>query len=150
MSRQNALILALLVSLSINLLIAGFVLGRSGGGPRPEPPPMGWVARELDKETRTMVRKRMREQLPVIRPLRQEMGRAMADVRKAVVARDYDAQALAEALARVRELSDRYQTFMHENLVEISQDLPRDQRIAISRAILERDGKAKMPGPPGR
>ena len=139
MTRQNALLVALLVSVAINLLIAGVVLGRLGA-PHREPPPAAWAARELGPETRGLVRERMREQLPQVRPLRREMGEAQRAVRAAVTAEDFDPEALRAALARLREAGNRYEQFIHENLADLAASLSPQERGALVRAALERRG----------
>jgi uncharacterized membrane protein len=147
MNKQHVLILALLVSLAVNLLIAGMVLGRLGG-PRHGPPPMEWAGREMDPQTRTEVRRRLREQQDVFRPMRRDMVAASAAVREALAAEAYDPQVLAAALAEMREVTGRYQQLMHENLVAISADLPREQRLALGQAALQRPENAQLPRRP--
>jgi uncharacterized membrane protein len=69
-------------------------------------------------------------------------------VRRAVAAEDYDPQALALALEQSREVTERYQALIHKNLVEVSTELPREERIALARAALQRGQNTKMPPRP--
>lgn len=147
MTRQNALLTALLISVAINLVIAGVVLGRLGA-PRGEPPPAAWAARELGPETRRLVRERMRGQLPEVRPLRREMREARQAVRAAVTVEDFDPAALRASLARLRDAGNRYEQFIHENLADIAASLTREEREALVRAALER--RAERPRPQRR
>ncbi|EAQ96730.1 periplasmic heavy metal sensor [Congregibacter litoralis] len=146
MKKSNLVVIALLLSVATNLLIAGFFIGKTRGPV--EPPPMAWMAEEMAPETRRMVRRQMREQFPQVRPLREEMRRAQGAVREAVSAEDFDPEALASALERSREVSARYQALIHKNLIDISADLPREQRMALARAALERGQRAKRPHRP--
>jgi uncharacterized membrane protein len=147
MNRHSLILAGLLMSLAVNLLIAGFFIGNHRGA-RPEPPPMAWATEQLSPETQRRLRGQMRAQLSEVRPLREDMRKAQAAVRKAVAAEDYDPQVLALALEKSREVSERYQALIHKNLVEVSAELPKDQRIALARAALQRGQSAKMPPRP--
>ena len=150
MNRQTALLLALLLSLAVNLLVAGVVIGRHSAGGR-EPPPAAWAARELPAEARRLVRQRMRSQIESVRPLRRELGESQAAIRAAITAEDYDPQALKDALAKLRTIDARYKALLHDSVAEIAADLPRAQRIALLRAAMRRGEPGGPPGqgPPG-
>lgn len=147
MNRQTALVAALLISVAINLLIVGVVLGRLGA-PRGEPPPAAWAARELRPDTRNLVREQMRKQLPEVRPLRREMREAQRAVRMAATAEDFDPAMLRDAFARLREAGNSYQQFIHESLADVAASLPPPEREALVRAALER--RAERPRSPRR
>lgn len=142
MNKQH-LLLALLVSLSVNLLVAGVLLGRRGAPP-PEAPPFAWAAQQLEPATQRLLRQRMRQQLPAVRPVRAEMSRATNAVRLAVDTPDFDPEALARALADMRTATSRYQQLMHEGIVELAKELPREQRVALARSAMQR---GERPGP---
>lgn len=146
MNSRNVLLLALVVSVSVNLVIAGVVIGHRGG-PRGEPPPMLWAAQTLEPETRRLVRGQMRMQMPRVRPLRERVRRAHAAVQKAVMAENYDPEALGAALAELREAGGDYEAFVHANLVEMSAGLNEAQRRALVGAALQRS-QGKMPQRP--
>ncbi len=147
MNRSSLVLIALLISLALNLLIAGFLVGKHRGSPG-ERPPMDWAVEHLSPETQRRVRGQMRAQLSEVRPLREDMRKAHAAVRRAVAAEDYDPQALALALENTRQVSERYQALIHKNLVEVSTELPREERIALARAALQRGQNTKMPPRP--
>ena len=140
MNKQQLLVVALLVSVGVNLLIAGVVIGRAGKGPRPPmgPPPMEWVARELPPETKRVVMQEMRARQADFKPLRSELRTATQAVRRA----------LADALTEVRRVSIRYQELIHESLVGVTADMPRVQRIAVARAALARAQQGQIPQRP--
>jgi uncharacterized membrane protein len=147
MSRQSALLLALLVSVSVNLLVAGVLIGRSSVGVR-ETPPAAWVARELEPEARRLVRDRLRQETGNVRPLRRDLADAHRAVREAMSAEDYDAQTLKDALARLRAVDGRYRQLLHDNVAEIAAQLPREQRVALLRAAMQRGGVGRIPQRP--
>lgn len=145
MNRRNALLLALLCSMAVNLLVAGVLIGRIGVKPPQDAPPMAWAARELDPEVQQLLRRRMREALPSVRPVRQEMRSASLELRRLMAADEFDPKAAKAALARMRGITDRYQQLVHENLVELAAELPKDQRAALLHAALHRGARPKLP-----
>ncbi len=142
MNKQHALLLALLVSVAVNLLILGYALGRQGQRLQ-EPPPAEWAVRRLDDSSRRLVRQRMAADAKRIRPLRADVARALGNVRRAAVADEFDPEALDRALAHMREVRTRYESVVHEGLVSVASELPREQRLALLRAALEHRVGAK-------
>ncbi|MFK7828287.1 MAG: periplasmic heavy metal sensor [Congregibacter sp.] len=145
MNRQHFLVLALLVSLALNLLIAGVVIGRSGKSPEGAPL-VAWATKELKPETRRLVRTHMRDQLPQARQIRRDMQQASRALRRAIGTQEYQAEALSEALEDWRNASLRYQQFLHDNLVTIAADLPQADRVALLRATMLRGQGQKLRG----
>lgn len=144
MNRQSALLLALLVSVAINLLAAGVMIGRGTAGP-PVTPPAAWAARELEPEARRLVRDRMRREVGNVRPLRRELADAHRAIREAISAEDYSARALKDALARLRTVDGRYRQLLHDNVAELAAELPREQRVALLRAAMQRGSAGRVP-----
>ena len=146
MTRSTAVVAALLVSVSVNLLVLGIVIGRKSNAVQPEErAPMEWATRELDGNTKRLVQQEMRSRTADVRPIRRDMLVATRGVRKAITARDYDPAALDDALARLRDASGRYQEFIHGSLVSLSAELTREQRIALARAAIQRGQAVKIP-----
>lgn len=147
MNKQQGLILALLLSVSVNLLVAGVVIGR-GSLPRPPaPPPMEWVARDLNPETQRTMMRALRSRQSEFRSLREDMRVATMGVRKALSAsnEDYDPRQLDAALGKMRDATLRYQELVHRSLVEVTADLPREERLAVARAAMARAQSGKLP-----
>lgn len=145
MTRQTVLLIALLLSLAVNLLVAGVVIGRHSTGGR-EAPPGVWAAQELPPEARRLVRQRMRDQIESVRPLRSELREAREAIRLAIVSEDYDPQALKDALARLRAIDGRYKALLHGSMADIAAELPRAQRIALLRSAMRRGAPGGRPG----
>jgi uncharacterized membrane protein len=148
MSSTRWLLPALVLSASVNLLVAGVLIGRAGMPREPAAAPMDWAAQSLSPETRRRVREQLREQMPAVRPLRQDLLSSRERVRRALAAEPFDVDELAAALETMRGVSGDYQALLHRNLVDLSQDLPRDQRLALARAVLERAGGEGRRSPP--
>lgn len=150
MSKQQSLLLALIVSIALNLLIAGALIGR---WTRPAgPPPLSWALQSVAPETREQLRGKLRGQRTDVQPLRENIRKAMEGVREAAATEPLDTAALTEALEDARDAQQAYQAFLHGNVVEILASLPVEQRMAVLRRILEQNGrgeKRKPPHPPG-
>jgi len=147
MTKRTALLGALIVSVSLNLLIAGVFIGRLGAR-APGPPPGAWAARDLSQDSRQIVRQHMRRDVDAVRPLRAEMRAAREAIRAAVETEPFDPAALREALARLRLAGARYQEFLHENIVEVAVRLPAGERAALVRVALDRARPGDLERPP--
>jgi uncharacterized membrane protein len=151
MRRYKLLLAALFVSVAVNLLIAGIVVGRMGGAPKhPGEPPGAWAAAPLSPESRRLVRERMAQERATVRPLRLDLRAAQGAVRRAVMAEPFVTDDLKAALAQLREVEARYRRFLHDGLAEVAAELPPAERAALLRAALARDRLAnRRPGPAG-
>ena len=150
MSKQRSLLIALIASIALNLLVAGALVGR---WTRPAgPPPLSWTLQSVAPEPREQLRGKLRGRQAEVRPLRENMHRAMQDVRAAAATEPLDTAALTAALENARDAQTQYQAFLHGNVVEILASLPVEQRMAVLRRTLEQNGrgeKRKSPRPPG-
>lgn len=142
------LALALLLSVAVNLLVLGIVIGR-GGADAEESVPMEWLTADLQPlqpETRRLIRSRMRDRVSEVRPLREDMRKATRALRLAISAESFSAEDLDKALAQWRNATQRYQSFIHGNLVDMSADLTKRERVALLRAAIQqrapRQGRA--------
>lgn len=115
----------LVVSLGVNLLIAGMVVGSVFGhrsGDRPDPFFGGgmrpYVA-SLPQNQREQVRDRLLRNHGAAREARQELRRSAQGVRDAITAEPFDAEALNSAFAAQRAVYDRIAANGHHALVEI-------------------------------
>jgi uncharacterized membrane protein len=150
MSKQQSLLVALIVSIALNLLVAGAFIGR---WTRPAgPPPLSWALESVAPETREQLRGKLRGHQAEVRPLRENMRRAMQVVRAAAATEPLDTAALTAALESARDAQQRYQAFLHSNVVDVLASLPVEQRMAVLQRTLEQNGRGeqrKRPHPPG-
>jgi uncharacterized membrane protein len=142
------LLLALIVSLGMNLLIVGVVAGRAMSNRTvdgPFPSHLGWMLKEVDQATRQNIRPMLDAHDKKIRPIRRQMRRAQHDARSLLKQPEFDEQALAESFQKLRSVSDQYQTEMHGMMIEILSNLDADQRQQAA-SFLNRG----MGGPPNK
>ena len=124
----------LVVSLGINLLVAGMVVGAAfshgksdrrdpffGGGMRP------YVA-SLPESQREHVRDRLLHNREAAREARQELRRSAQGVRDAITAKPFDADALNSAFSAQRSVYDGIAASGHHALVEILSGMTDEER----------------------
>lgn len=142
----------LILSLGLNLLVLGAVLGHAWrGGFDRGPPPLSWGLRALSQEAREVVMPRLKENLAETRAQRRALRGAAEAVEAAVGREPFDRPGLTEALAGLRDATNAYQQQMHERALEVLAELSREDRRAVA-ALLLRPGPHRHggPGPGGR
>lgn len=115
----------LVISLGLNLLVAGMVVGsafshRKGG--RPDPFLGGGMrpyVSSLPEKQREHVRDRLLHNREAARAARQELRQSARNVRDAITAEPFDADALNTAFAAQRSVYDGIAANGHHALVEI-------------------------------
>jgi uncharacterized membrane protein len=149
MTRTRWLILALLLSLSVNLFVGGLVVGRMieyhgpwGGGRMwggPPPPPDGpgprWLRRMLGPEGMPALNAAWQEHRETIDPLREQVWAtriAVADALGAVpfVREDYEA-----ALAASRTVRAAHRAAMDAAITDLVAGLTPEQRVEFAERV---------------
>jgi uncharacterized membrane protein len=156
----------LIVSLVLNLAVAGFIVGRYLAGPPPSMPPTGlrWMLDGVpDPERREALR-------PLVRAGMREFGAAFAPMRRsqqgvhdALVVEPFDADLLTGRLAEMRRELDAMQARTHATLVQVAAAMTPAERQVLAealrrpfvhpdvervRVLRERGGRGGPPGGP--
>ena len=152
--RNRWLIAALVLSIVVNLALAGFAVGRMTRDFAPFPgfdPMVGVVrlVRFLDEDRRRAVVGDLWERRRELRPALRAIRGAQRDVTAALTAEPFDEAALREALEAFRERLERSQTGSHEMLATVAARLTPEERAYLARA-LSRPGRHRGGGPPQR
>lgn len=144
MSKQTTIITALVISVGINLLVAGFLVGRlaSDGGSRGDRG-NGWVAQwldpsTLDPSTRKTLREAFKAHNKAARPARQRLVESQRSIRELLAQENFDPGAMRDALADLRAQMSQYQALRHEQMVTTLSKLPPEQRLRVYRFLSER------------
>lgn len=134
MNKQTWLVAALIVSLGLNMLFIGVVIGRtmSGGGP---PPHMQWMMQELDEDTRKTIRQAMRKTAKESGETRRALRSAQRQLHEHIGAEDYDKEAVIKALAEVRRASNEMQEIMHRQMVDSLEMMAPEERLRVYRML---------------
>ena len=133
MNRRRLLLLALFVSIAVNLFFIGGVGYRMArfedrGGARPLPPNLGWIVRDLPDQRREQLADEIRDGAERIRPLRRAVFASQRRVNELMAATEFDAEALQAAFAELRQASDRYQQATQDQTVAILAELTPEER----------------------
>jgi uncharacterized membrane protein len=141
MPSSKWLIGALVLSLVANLVLAGFLLGRTttyAAPARMGPDPaamyfraLGFLPEERREQLMPIVRKHMVEIRPEIRETRRHI-RGMFEV---LVAEPFDAEAMRAQLAELRRLHAITQTESHASFVELLSEMSPEERLAMADAL---------------
>ena len=125
--------LALIVSLVINLLLAGFVIGRLSQGPMavgPDPT-MAFprFAADLPEERRREVRPQIRSHLAALRPNRRALHSARQQINAAIVADPFEADVLETALADMHQAQTQLSKSAQKTFVQFIGSLSQAERV---------------------
>ena len=150
MNTNRWLVLALLVSLAINLLIAGVVIGRHLDGGAPSRMHFEWLMQDLDDATRSKMRKNMHEQMKNTRPHRHDLRQAQRALHEAILTEPFEEDRVKAAMAEVRAASARLQQTMHDQMIQILSEMSAEDRTKVfsilSRMERRRHGLDYGPG----
>lgn len=139
--------LALLLSVAVNLLAGGALLGHLlKDSARQPPPPMAWALREMDTALRRELQPRLRARLAGAMPQRTALRRSFRELAMAIRAEPLDRDRASAALSTLRETSRDYQAVLHESMLDILAELPPERREAALRAFMRQGGELLRPG----
>lgn len=146
MNRFRWASLALILSLGVNVLVLGIVIGR--GSPlhmfgaidqriHHLDPTAGYFAvlRTWPEDRRKIFRPILGEHLQGMRAHFQEMPRLHKDIQRTLKLEPFDPAALETALGKLREHLQVSQEKTHTSLVELAKTMPVDERIRLAREI---------------
>ncbi len=144
MMDRNKLILTMLVaSVAVNLVFVGGIGYRTSNtreiGPRPFPPNVGWVVRDLSEERRMELEPLLERSYSEIRPIRRVMRRVQGRVNELMASDTFDAQTLGQAFTDLREAAERYQSLSHQQTITLLNELSEEER-QIAQEFLQRRG----------
>ena len=156
MQTNRWLIGGLAVSLMMNLLLVGIVIGRlSGFGPPPGmgPDPTAGFSRVLGflgDERRAQIVPGLHHQLSDLIPTLHQMRGNQRHVFETLTADPFDPAALEQALAQLRTNLTAAQIASHHSFVEMAKSLTSDERKELARAMRHRPMLKHGPGASGR
>jgi uncharacterized membrane protein len=147
MMKSKWIVVALVISIGLNLALAGFLAGRrSADAVIGDPTQMfpRWV-RTLPEERRDALRPQIREHIQTIRPLVRTMRAQHHQLVEAIAAEPFSIETLNSALADMRNQHSAVQTSSHTAFVAFVASLT-----ASERTVLAADIRNKRHGRPGR
>ena len=129
---------ALTVSIVVNLLLAGFIVGRMSGdfgfrggfGSVPIMPHLRFLEADRQREVTEGLQSR-RE----LRTILRELHRSQRDIRAAFLTEPFDEGTLSEALAEFRGRLEESQALSHKKLVVVAARLTPDERRRLTEVL---------------
>lgn len=132
-----------LVSLTINLVLVGWIAGRWQDSKERSP----WLAQELDRSTREMVGRTLRDRRDELRVHREQVRDSLRGVRRAVVSEPLDPEALSVALAAHQSVAAEVQVDIVTALLPVLASMKPEDRLALVGSLM-RLGEARHHGAP--
>jgi uncharacterized membrane protein len=130
--------LAFLLSIIINVLLFGVVLGglpRWFGEPSSRQERMETRIKELPEPAQTRFREKMEQIRKEIEPMREQIQEARGVAIGSLTTEPFDEAGYDRQVNRINELRVRMSKRMAEGVKEVAKDLPQDQRMALARAL---------------
>ena len=133
-NRRRGLIVALLISIAINLFFVGGVayrlyrLNSETNIGRPIPPNISWLIRDLTAERQEELRAGLRERGIQGRAARMRMFNAQRESNRLMTQDPFDAEALSAAFAELRDAANEYQRLSHLQTVRTLGELSTEER----------------------
>lgn len=133
----TAILVALVLSVCLNVFVAGVVIGRVSAGGRPPLAQGGGGGFErfiatVPEEARPVVRQTLREHRPRIQERFLALRNARQDVAAIVGAEPFDRPAFEAAMATVRTRSKEMEAEMHGVIAEALAQLPAELRAQMA------------------
>ena len=154
MTNKRTKVLALLLGISVlvNLLVIGSIIGFKYKSHRARPFPIhsGWITRHLDEDKRQQLKPVVRAHVMKTRPLRKEMRKARKALEAAILSEPMDLEKAAAAARTLQTLTVEVQTSMHEHMIKIMSELsPEERKRALKFTHSGRGGRGGPGGPGG-
>jgi uncharacterized membrane protein len=143
MSKSKIILITLLVSLALNLFFVGGILFRVSNfkefGPRPMPPNVSWIVRDLSEPRQIELAPLMTKNRSDANIIRRQMFEAQRRVNEQMARPDYDTKALEKAFVELRSIGLQYQKLSHQQMLAILSELTAEER-TIAREFMQRRG----------
>ena len=133
MKINSWLIVVLVLSIGINLLAAGIVIGRMLQGPSPM---LTWMTEGVSEKTRSRIATSMREHFIETSKIRRQMRDLRAQLSQSVVADEYDEEMVTVMLGELRTLSASLQNESHRQIIENLRELTPEERRQSFRLLM--------------
>jgi uncharacterized membrane protein len=156
-NRQTLVAVVLLTSLTCNVFLGGFLLGKHLGHPhRGFPPPPGMeppppelnFLRELPPESRDKIRPLLQAHRKAMQPEFEQMRQAQQAVFEQLAAENFNATALATAFSQLQQERSRVHDIMSQLMVNAASQLDKNERLALAKSMRSRRGHHPPPPPP--
>ena len=142
---KKPLLITLIISVTLNLLVAGAVIGHFlKGGPEPRfPGHLGQVLESIDPAQREALQAQIADFRQDGRKLHREMRQQQRELTSIILQQPFDEASAREGFAQLRQRGAAIQTQMHEQMIAVMSKLDPEQRARL----IKRLNKGERRGP---
>jgi len=133
----------MVVSITINLMFVGWVVARWQDSKDRAP----WLGQELDRPTREMVVRSLRDHRGELRSRREQFRDSLRSVRQAVVREPFDPQALSDALAAHQSVATEVQVEIVTTLLPVLVSMKPEDRLSLLGSLMRLGEGRQHPAP---
>ena len=143
MNKRVLLTTLLVISMGLNLLFVGVVVGRYLLGMSPDRAHFEWMTQEVSEDTRRRLRTAVREHMQESLHARRELRKAQDQLRSAIATDEYVETDVVARLAEVRRVSADLQESMHKQMVENLRQLAPEERSHVLGMMKRHDNRGR-------
>ena len=135
---NRSTLIVLIISVTLNLLVVGAVLGHFlRGGPEPRfPAHLGRVLENIDPLQQTQMHEQLRESKSKGRQLHQAMRQKQRQLVRVILTDPFDEKAARTGLKELRGQGDAVQAHMHDQMLLAMKNLNKEDRKQLIRKLL--------------
>ena len=140
---HRALIGLVVVSIALNLLLAGLIGGHMLREGQHSPPPLAWAFKEVPKGVREKVRPLLRERAREVMTARRDVRQSERAVRKLLQSENLTREELEVGLADMRRSTADYHELIHEVGIDVLLSLDPEQRMKAAPYLFKHPGRQR-------
>ncbi len=140
---HRALIGLVVVSMALNLLLAGLIGGHMLREGQQSPPPLAWVFKEVPKGVREKARPILREHSREVIAARRDVRQSERALRKLLQSENLTRDELEAGLAEMRRSTADYHKLIHEVGIDVLLSLDPKQRIKAAPYLFKQPGRQR-------
>ena len=138
---HRALIGLVVVSIALNLLLAGLIGGHMLREGRHSPPPLAWAFKDVPKGVREKARPILREHSREVIAARREVRQSERSLRKLLQSENLTRKELEAGLADMRRSTADYHELIHEVGIDVLLSLDAKQRMKAAPYLFKEPGR---------
>ena len=140
---HKALIGLVVVSIALNLLLAGLIGGHMLREGRHSPPPLAWAFKEVPRSVREKVRPILRDHSREVIAARRDVRQSERALRKLLQSENLTREELAVGLADMGRSTADYHELIHEVGIDVLLSLDAKQRMKAAPYLFKQPGRQR-------
>ena len=149
---HRALIGLVVVSIALNLLLAGLIGGHMLREGQHSPPPLAWAFKDVPKAVRDKARPLLREHSREVKAARRDVRKSERALRQLLKSETLTREELEAGLVAMRQSTADYHELVHEIGIDVLLSLDAKDRMRAAPYLFKqtgRQGGARQAGPEG-